>query len=120
MDCPHCGKGFHETWGSAQLVYEPRPAEEMWQALATTCTGEKCKGITIKLIHSQLIRDGSGAQSWHPQQEFVVYPRTVFRKPTPMEVPTKIKEDYEEAWAVLPISEKASAALSRRCLQAVL
>ena len=35
-------------------------------------------------------------------------------------MPAHIKEDYEEACKVLPISEKASAALSRRCLQAIL
>jgi hypothetical protein len=48
------------------------------------------------------------------------YPRTTFRRPTPHEVPANIRQDYEEAWSVLPTSNKASAALSRRCLQAVL
>jgi hypothetical protein len=42
------------------------------------------------------------------------------RKPTPKEVPEEIKEDYEEACLVLSTSNKASAALSRRCLQAIL
>jgi hypothetical protein len=36
------------------------------------------------------------------------------------QTPSEIKEDYEEACRVLPVSHKASAALSRRCLQAVL
>jgi hypothetical protein len=49
-----------------------------------------------------------------------VYPTNTFRKPTPAETPPHIKEDYEEACRVLPISHKASAALSRRCLQAIL
>lgn len=35
-------------------------------------------------------------------------------------VPPKVKADYEEACLVLPVSNKASAALSRRCLQAIL
>jgi hypothetical protein len=38
----------------------------------------------------------------------------------PEEVPTPIAEDYIEAALVLADSPKASAALSRRCLQAVL
>jgi hypothetical protein len=38
----------------------------------------------------------------------------------PVEVPTHIAQDYSEAAAVFPISAKASAALSRRCMQAVL
>jgi hypothetical protein len=50
----------------------------------------------------------------------MVYPRATNRKPTPKEVPDDIKEDYEEACMVLSTSTKASAALSRRCLQAIL
>jgi hypothetical protein len=38
----------------------------------------------------------------------------------PSEVPENLKTDYLEAVEVLPISAKASAALSRRCLQTVL
>jgi hypothetical protein len=38
----------------------------------------------------------------------------------PVEVPSPIRDDYEEAALVLPLSPKASAALARRCLQAVL
>jgi Domain of unknown function (DUF4145) len=36
------------------------------------------------------------------------------------DVPIHLKQDFEEAWMVLPFSPKASAALSRRCLQHVL
>lgn len=42
------------------------------------------------------------------------------RSPIPREVPSHIAQDYREAVLVLPISPKASAALSRRCLQSVL
>jgi Domain of unknown function (DUF4145) len=52
--------------------------------------------------------------------DLVVYPRTTHRNPTPKELPDHIKEDYEEACMVLSMSNKASAALSRRCLQAIL
>jgi Domain of unknown function (DUF4145) len=38
----------------------------------------------------------------------------------PPDVPTDIAPDYVEACNVLPISPKASAALSRRCLQNIL
>jgi hypothetical protein len=50
----------------------------------------------------------------------MAYPRSTQRKPTPQEVPNTIKQDYEEACMVLSESNKASAALSRRCLQAIL
>jgi len=51
--------------------------------------------------------------------ENVVYPMNVARL-VPTEVPSHIGNDFAEASSVLPISEKASAALSRRCLQNVL
>jgi hypothetical protein len=49
----------------------------------------------------------------------LVYPLTAER-PVPSEVPDPYRQDFVEASRVLPISPKASAALSRRCLQAVL
>ncbi|WP_457102594.1 DUF4145 domain-containing protein [Mesorhizobium sp. USDA 4775] len=42
------------------------------------------------------------------------------RGPVPKEVPRTIAADYTEACRVLSISPKASAALARRCLQAML
>jgi hypothetical protein len=38
----------------------------------------------------------------------------------PTDVPAPIAQDYIEACSVLPVSAKASAALSRRCLQHIL
>ena len=49
-----------------------------------------------------------------------VYPIGANRGPVPPEVPPEIARDYVEACNVLPISAKASAALSRRCLQNML
>lgn len=40
-------------------------------------------------------------------------------RPVPKEVPPHIAADYSEAAIVLRLSPKASAALSRRCLQTV-
>ncbi|RWB77960.1 MAG: DUF4145 domain-containing protein [Mesorhizobium sp.] len=50
----------------------------------------------------------------------LILPRAASRNPVPPEVPRTIAADYLEACNVLPISPKASAALSRRCLQAML
>ncbi|NTH50944.1 DUF4145 domain-containing protein [Agrobacterium rhizogenes] len=56
-----------------------------------------------------------GSQEWR-----LIDPTTATRGPVPKEVPNLIAADYVEACNVLPISPKASAALSRRCLQAIL
>jgi uncharacterized protein DUF4145 len=42
------------------------------------------------------------------------------RGPVPAQVPANIAADYVAACNVLPISAKASAALSRRCVQSIL
>lgn len=49
-----------------------------------------------------------------------IRPKGSSHPPCPPEVPLSIAEDYEEACIVLPDSPKASAALSRRCLQNIL
>ena len=52
--------------------------------------------------------------------ERLIYPRTTSRVPLPKEVPEEFAEVYREACVVLSDSPKASAALSRRCLQHLL
>lgn len=49
-----------------------------------------------------------------------IYPPGSSRAALSKEVPRDIAADYKEAASVLPLSTKASAALSRRCLQSVL
>ena len=56
---------------------------------------------------------------WPVVFEFLAYPRYVSR-PIPSEVPSPYRDDFSEACKVLADSPKASAALSRRCLQALL
>jgi hypothetical protein len=53
-------------------------------------------------------------------QYVLVRPKGISRAPVPEEVPTDIAQDYSEACLVLADSPKASAALSRRCLQNLL
>jgi hypothetical protein len=53
-------------------------------------------------------------------KQLMAWPKGVSRAPVPPEVPQEIVEDYYEACLVLDDSPKASAALSRRCLQNLL
>jgi Domain of unknown function (DUF4145) len=50
----------------------------------------------------------------------MAHPQNASARPLPAEVMDPYRSDFEEAVAVLPLSPKASAALSRRNLQAVL
>lgn len=52
-----------------------------------------------------------------PKHRWLVYPKRPYRKPLPESVPASFRDDFEEAWIALAEVPKASAALSRRCLQ---
>jgi hypothetical protein len=113
MDCPHCGKSFHDTWNIQHVVtIDPKLK---WCANSTVCPA--CSNPTIQLLQLEF---PGGNQQPVVIGQLTVYPANTFRKSTPLEVPSQIKEDYEEACRVLPISPKAAAALARRCLQAIL
>ena len=51
---------------------------------------------------------------------FMVYPKTISRVPISTDVIGGFANDYKEACLVFTDSPKASAALSRRCLQNIL
>lgn len=53
------------------------------------------------------------------KEHFMAYPRSSART-IPVEVPSPYRDDFSEACRVLSDSPKASPALSRRCLQAIL
>ncbi len=120
MKCPHClHEMFPATVTSQATAYgTPRMVSgaHKGQALGVTVTVHtcpKCSGPTIEV-------GLKGATSTVYYQTVQAYPRGGPFPPPPPEVPGTVAADYREANEVLPISPKASAALSRRCLQAIL
>jgi hypothetical protein len=72
-------------------------------------------------LHEHYERFNVGnANHYHSDREFLCYPKGVSRIPLGPEVPPQFADDYREACLTLPDSAKASAALSRRCLQHLL
>jgi hypothetical protein len=92
----------------------------MWAAGTTHCPA--CSRIVITLGRMNKMVSKGGQAEWVPSGlTFVlVRPKAISRSPIPAEVPPRFADDYREACLVLPDSEKASAALSRRCLQDLL
>lgn len=80
----------------------------------------ECEDLIIKMDTGTFEVDGAGSESLSniEKKEFL-YPK-FFTRNVEMEVPDKYKTDYLEACAVLNISPKASAAMSRRILQNIL
>lgn len=113
MKCPHCGIDFHDEW---EITWLRRYSQNLvendgtWATRNAVCS--RCKRPTIEI--------GTALRSPDDVVWRQVYPIGANRGPVPAEVPERIAEDYVEACNVLPISPKASAALSRRCLQHML
>lgn len=106
MKCPHCTTSFHESWSSNNILQE-RPGGPVWRVHALFCP--ECSRFVAEL--RTVSADGSEELSRH-----LVWPQHAVR-PVPAEVEPRFADNYKEAAATLGISPKASAALSRRCLQ---
>lgn len=119
MKCPHCAIHFHENWdirimerGGNGLVQSPDTGSGIyWYYHSALCPN--CHDVTIEVAR-YYGRENAG-EPWRQ-----IYPIGATRGPVSPEIPEEITQDYIEACNVLPISAKASAALSRRCLQNML
>jgi Domain of unknown function (DUF4145) len=120
MKCPHCLQNFSPEWTDQPVEWpeEDRIAidsdDTAWFFRTTKCPS--CRRLVIYLRSHWRLSSGIG----NVKNERLVQPKGVARAPLPAEVPPENTADYQEACAVLPDSAKASAALSRRCLQHLL
>jgi hypothetical protein len=111
MKCPHCTIDFH---ADETLSYIEKDQDGCWAVGQCRCSA--CGRIVIRLIATdQYYR--SSDQIGSELSSRLIRPKVAGRPPVPSDVPEKYREDYLEACLVLPDSAKASAALSRRCLQ---
>lgn len=118
MLCPHCLEHFHEEWRYVPIVGDR--CGGVWGAGSTICAA--CGRAIISLGEMLKTVGLSGRESMTPNRPTfrLVLPKAISRAPVPEEVPAEFAADYVEACFVLADSEKASAALSRRCLQHLL
>lgn len=114
MKCPHCMVEFHVVYQEYNIGKDG--ANNDWGIKKTVCPA--CKMIIVYLF------SGKWGVSTHQFVniffEYLVFPKTISRNPIPECVPKEYADDYKEACLVLSDSPKASAALSRRCLQNLL
>jgi len=100
----------------AQLEIEA-PSQGVNPIEAITLSTAACPDCGALILTVEARESGFGASELGV--EYVTWPLRAAR-PVPPEVPEHVRGDYSEAALVLNLSPKASAALSRRCLQAVL
>lgn len=117
MKCPHCGVAFHDALKITEL---DRDKDGLWGALTRKCP--ECDRLIVSMAKIKWMRGASkGDSGLRPVSSHrFLWPRTASRDPLPSEVPSEFRKDYEEACRVLSLSPRASAALSRRCLQHIL
>lgn len=115
MKCPHCAvevhPGFKEDKVEGGETWWNPVGSRQWSFRYMTCPA--CSDAIIYL-------HGRAGKSKPEVGPFLAFPKSSGRMRAPVEVPPHIAEDFHEACAVLGDSPKASAALSRRCLQLVL
>jgi len=120
MKCPHCDTSINlEEYGTS--IYGGDKNEEEYGISHGWCP--ECDGFIV------LMKKGTGVYSKELdsytmfdeiKEESFLFPKYNARCIKASEVPDKLRNDFNEAAMVLEISPKASAAISRRCLQTVL
>ena len=117
--CPFCnhhatiqGQDYKQAWLRLQ---ENKNSEEDFiiKLLSILCPNPGCSQVTVRAELWEVGLDDSPATSWSliPPSEAKTFPEYV---------PQAIREDYQEACLIRDISPKASATLSRRCLQGMI
>lgn len=105
MKCPHCLDSVHESWSAIASVNDSVGAYQLF-----TMACPHCLKVIVKMARPQE----------EPPGEALLYPRSAMRAASSADVPEQFAIDHREACLVLADSPKASAALSRRCLQNIL
>ena len=130
MECPHCLKSI-ETAFYTNIIspsFNPDKYGKFCITFSTICPNSDCRERIIYCIFPEdrsiaISRDSVSAKTLdNLQDKILLFPKIKKRKQFPPDsgISADFIKDYEEASAVLDISPKASAALSRRLLQRLL
>jgi hypothetical protein len=109
MKCPHCQQGIQEVHKGTTNTVEAGDAN--WRMSCAICP--LCGEAIVRILRQPT--RGNVTPVWLP-----CYPETDSLRPMPPEVPDPYRQEFVQACAVLSLSPMASAALSRRNLQAIL
>jgi hypothetical protein len=123
MICPYCAVEMHPKnpdrgglHGATQMWY----SRDGQQSRVSTVACPRCEGVMLLHSDLQISEPVHGESSATEENVFLLLPRSSGRKPLPPEVPEPYRGLYDEAALILQDSPRASAALSRRCLQHLL
>lgn len=122
MKCPHCQVAFHPQMETKDLGAAGKVDGKSCRWAVEMCVCPECRKPVLFLEEKRGTPTGNPihATAFQLVKRSMIFPKSAGRSPAPPEVPTPIASDYNEACLVLGDSPKASAALSRRCLQHLL
>ena len=123
--CPHCERAVtisEGRWSSDNhtLYIENAIGRRTLNSLFIVCPNPECRQftLTVSLYESQSSPQGNDRLGKRLQEWPLIPPSA--SKHFPDYVPQAVREDYGEACLIRDLSPKASATLSRRCLQGIL
>ena len=128
FDCPHCGRAQTVTSAdtSESSIYfrmsESRLGDIGLSGTAVCCANPLCKMPTVWVAVKRTVVHSNG-QRFFDKIEPIVAVRLIpesSAKLLPDYIPAPLREDYFEACRIKSLSPKASATLSRRCIQGMI
>lgn len=123
--CPYCGHHAtidHSNVSGEVLSFDDgnKDGKSTLHTQVITCPNPDCREYVIRAsLRPYAVFDGRIDLSGPPRSSWMLRPAST-AKPMPGYIPKPIVTDYEEACAIRDLSPKASATLSRRCLQGMI
>jgi len=119
LRCPNCANGIHFESEFYNVTSTHGTEENAWGYALFSGSCPLCNQLIICREIGELFTNDTGEIMASFKNTEILYP-IISCKEINQEVPERYKKDFLEAYAVLQISPKASAALSRRILQDIL
>lgn len=125
--CPFCNRDAtlqtqdYVSGGKPFIIQDPAEGHKYLMWYYVVCPNPKCKKFTLRIGLFQCGYNKQEAE-WQPGETIRTWDLVPSSraKAFPDYVPKPILDDYNEACLISDLSPKASATLSRRCLQGIL
>jgi len=124
--CPYCGRAqvissdrFRSDWERLR-VEECEAGTLGYNTEAIVCANNDCKSLSLRFrLVERREKPNSGWNIGAVLLDARLLPAS-FSKPQPEYIPEPLRKDYQEACAIRDLSPKASATLTRRCIQGII
>lgn len=124
--CPHCNtrttiNDDNYQGGENVFAKENSEGEKKLEFDWIVCPNKECRKVSLSITYGTAKYDKYiGGWIYKSDPKTMSLMPSSFAKSYPDYIPKPLKDDYEEACAILELSPKASATLSRRCLQGII